>query len=367
MSSLGPNLPCPARLPTMKDIARLAGVHQSTVSLALRDNPEIPVATRQRIRTIAQQIGYHPDPVLDAFNLHRLSSHPLRSAPAIAYINDGAPTPAGAESAARRATYAGARDAAARLGFVLDRFFVGSDGVSPARLNRILHARNIDCVIIVSFSRAIAELPLRWDGLCGLKIESFHVQPAFDVITPDHQEAARLAIAHLRRLGYHRIGMVLTRDEDERLRQLPRAGYLVELQAETAPIELLYQDETKPSDDRRNLTAWIARNRLDAVIAPSDRILTQLRQAGAAVPADLGFACLDRTGCDDQVAGVDVNHHLIGVNAVELIAMRRRINQRGTPEDTSITFVPVSWHDGASAPFRPHPNAVPAHHRAAEA
>ena len=69
----------PGRRPTMKDVAALVGVHQTTVSLALRDHPGIPVATREKIREAAARIGYRPDPALDAFNFYRLSNHPIRT------------------------------------------------------------------------------------------------------------------------------------------------------------------------------------------------------------------------------------------------------------------------------------------------
>jgi DNA-binding LacI/PurR family transcriptional regulator len=45
----------------LKDIARLAGVSVMTVSKALRDAPDVSVATKARIKALAQQMGYVPD------------------------------------------------------------------------------------------------------------------------------------------------------------------------------------------------------------------------------------------------------------------------------------------------------------------
>lgn len=49
------------RSPTSVDVASIAQVSQSTVSRALRGDPSVAAATRERISRIAKQVGYHPD------------------------------------------------------------------------------------------------------------------------------------------------------------------------------------------------------------------------------------------------------------------------------------------------------------------
>src|ERR1041384_2234962 len=45
----------------LKDIAARAGVSMMTVSKALRDGRDVKPATRERIRQLAQELGYVPD------------------------------------------------------------------------------------------------------------------------------------------------------------------------------------------------------------------------------------------------------------------------------------------------------------------
>lgn len=45
----------------LKEIAEAAGVSMMTVSKALRDKPDVSAATRERIRSLAQQMGYVPN------------------------------------------------------------------------------------------------------------------------------------------------------------------------------------------------------------------------------------------------------------------------------------------------------------------
>ncbi|AEW98904.1 LacI family DNA-binding transcriptional regulator [Streptantibioticus cattleyicolor] len=47
-----------ARRATMKDIARRAGVSESAVSFALNDRPGVSEATRERVRRVAEQLGW---------------------------------------------------------------------------------------------------------------------------------------------------------------------------------------------------------------------------------------------------------------------------------------------------------------------
>jgi LacI family transcriptional regulator len=56
-----PDLTPPDERPTLKTIAYLTGLGVTTVSRALKDGPEIGEETRQRVKLIAQQIGYRPN------------------------------------------------------------------------------------------------------------------------------------------------------------------------------------------------------------------------------------------------------------------------------------------------------------------
>ena len=51
---------------TLEDVALKAGVHRTTVSLALREHPRIPAATRMRIKAIAAKLGYRINPLVSA-------------------------------------------------------------------------------------------------------------------------------------------------------------------------------------------------------------------------------------------------------------------------------------------------------------
>lgn len=60
-----------ARRPTIKDIARQAGVSESAVSFALNDRPGVSKDTRARIRRVAEELGWQPNSAARALSGER--------------------------------------------------------------------------------------------------------------------------------------------------------------------------------------------------------------------------------------------------------------------------------------------------------
>src|SRR3954452_12940701 len=49
------------RRPTLADVAAAAGVSVALVSIVMRDAPGASAGTRQRVRQVADELGYRPD------------------------------------------------------------------------------------------------------------------------------------------------------------------------------------------------------------------------------------------------------------------------------------------------------------------
>ena len=59
----------------MSTLARELGVSKNTVSLALRHDPQIPVATRDRVLAAAKRLGYALHPVVSHLMAQLRQSH----------------------------------------------------------------------------------------------------------------------------------------------------------------------------------------------------------------------------------------------------------------------------------------------------
>src|ERR1035437_9617752 len=73
---------------TLADVARKAGVHVTTVSLALRNHPRLPPHTRERIQALAKRLGYAPDPMLRALVAYRGKVMLRQNPPTLAYVTN---------------------------------------------------------------------------------------------------------------------------------------------------------------------------------------------------------------------------------------------------------------------------------------
>ena len=102
---------------TQRDLARLAKVSHTTVSLALRNHPSIPAQTRARITRLARKHRYQPDPMLDALNAYRVSRTPARFQGTIAWLTNFETAGAWRGMIQAEGYFLGAQEQAQRLGY----------------------------------------------------------------------------------------------------------------------------------------------------------------------------------------------------------------------------------------------------------
>lgn len=351
--------PGPKRYYTLADIAAKAGVHVTTVSLALRDHPSIPPATRARIRGVAKEFGYQRDPLLDALNFHRARRTQTRSVNSAFVVHAGT-TRLFSGNHYQPLVYAGAKAAAEARGHTLDIFVVGHGHLAPARLNTILNARGISGILLSTFEIDISQLDLDWAQFCAVKIECLHLSPHLDAVSNDQLQVARLAMRRLRKLGYRRIGLATAREDQTRLAESFGMGVLVEQaslpEAECVP-PLIFSLAEVPMLPKL-IPEWMREHQVDVIISNWNELFDTFATAGIRLPDDVAFASLDVPPSLPHVAGVVQNHRLVGQRAMEQLAIMTDAYQRGVPESQTITYIPGFWQDGVTAPAKPKRSTI---------
>jgi LacI family transcriptional regulator len=180
-------------VPTLRDVAALAGVNPSVVSRVLNADPTLKItdATRERVMVAVQRLGYRPNALARGLRLATTSAIGL-VLPEVSNPVYG-PIVVGAE---RRA---------AEAGYVLV-LGSGADAVTTeASFARLLHEGRVDALLVAS---ATVEDELLRDlarGAAPVLAVNRRIPGAVGSIVVDDAAGARMATEHLVELGHRRI------------------------------------------------------------------------------------------------------------------------------------------------------------------
>jgi LacI family transcriptional regulator len=358
---------------TLADVAKRAGVHVTTVSLALRNHPRLPESTRKRIHTLAEEMGYRPDPLLRALVAYRGKVQEKRITPTIAYVTNWNTRLGWQKATGHPEFYSGAEQMAKQLGYQLEHFWLNEPGQSQGRLSRMLYARGINAVIIASHGREMGDtVDFEWEKFSAVKIDYYPHQPVLHNVTNNQCDSVRVAMQKVMAKGYRRIGFVMHRGWDHAVDHLWTAGYLCEQQhlavreqipahifPEEQPVERWFSEGSSPTEaDQEPFEKWFQKHRPEVLISKGSFVLPLLERMKLCVPQDVAFVDVFLEEFSGVTAGVRQNHRMVGAVAVEKLAAQLQLNKTGLPEIPTTTYVEGTWLDGASCPLREQ-GAVP--------
>jgi LacI family transcriptional regulator len=356
MSSLFESPPPAGRRPTLKDVAHETGYHITTISLALREHPSIPEATRQKIQKAAARMGYERNPVYHALSRFRQQGTVCAPAPRIAYLENFGLGSGSQRSPHLQTILNGACRQAELLGYQIDPIAVGEDDHDSRSVSRYLHEHQITGMIIGGFAPGFAEIALNWDEYAVAKIHSRHTEPAATVVGNDQLREVRLACRRLAALGYQRIGLAIGRADEDACGHRHTAGFLMEeaaLPEHRRVPPLLFPYNIGDAALSGMIARWVRRNKVEVVLCNWSNIRGMLEREGLSVPDEV--ACASLCICDESseaLAGVRPNLRLVGERAVSIVVAQLKSTERGLLEFPSSIYVQSVWQDGPSAPGR---------------
>ncbi|MBI5383006.1 MAG: LacI family DNA-binding transcriptional regulator [Opitutae bacterium] len=330
-------------------IAQLARVSATTVSLALRNNPKIPVATRRRVLTIAQQIGYRPD----ARVAELMTQLPRKRNPqdmaclgVISFYDHAHVWDARTHFPL---IYAGMKARANELGYRLEPFWLHAPRMTPARLRSILDARGIRgllCFGSPNFGEAWpAELDTYAVVTQGLSIRA----PMHRVASHIHDGMWR-ALDAVQQRGYRRPGLILGAGVGPHNAHAYLCVYLgwCELRREEEPpVPVLRW----PAAEEAPLMDWMQQHRPDVLLVAHEtetlvELTRMLRRRRWRVPSELGLLALVPTLAGTNITGLQGNQQLVGARAAEMLVARMREHEFGLPTQPRLELVEMEWVEG---------------------
>ena len=309
---------------TLTDVSRTAGVSIATASRALspREHPDVSPETRERLRAIADELGYRPSLAARAFRRRDFQAVSI-------VVPDGQ---WGWWEPAVRAAYGAARGQGYNA-FVQPTTALRDDSGDVADVIAALAEVPTEGVLL--FGSAADSRMLASAETLRLPVVAID-NAADEVVVPtfaaDSARGVQLAVRHLLDLGRRRIAYVGS-DGDLLFQRERRESHRATLVAAGigADPELVVQDRSADDAAAGELPAFEALlasgSVVDAVLCESDRsaasVLRSLRRAGLRVPEDVSVVGFDGSqfalALDPPLTSVHQPYEQLGREAIELL------------------------------------------------
>lgn len=341
----------------MSDIAARVGLSKNTVSLALRNDPQIPSRTRSRIEHAAKSLGYVKNPVIAQLMTALRKEHPTGYRRTFALLNANLDPEAFTRHPTIPFYVTGCRRRAAQHGCTLDEFWLHDPELNGARLNRVLRARGIRGVIVVGLMKE-NRLPARfasvWEAHAAVVTGVRTHSPTLSFACADHHALVLEAMDNALRLGFRRPALVLEGTIDHLVDGRFGAGFHVAQQALPAKDRLpAFLEVDAARADRRKFDAWFRRHRPDSIFTLHTVVREWLEALGVRAPRDIGLIQLERRRGNLDWAGIDQHNDLVGEAAVDRLLTLLNNNEHGVPAFPRATLISGTWVHGPTV--RPEP------------
>jgi LacI family transcriptional regulator len=257
-----------SQTPNLDAIANAAGVSTMTVSRVLRNAPNVSPGTRDCVLAAARSLNYQPDPHL-ARMMHLVRGrNASKQRAVIAVIREDIPGDPMRDAAYQFVSIDDIRHRAQQHGYQAEEFWLGRDKLTPKRLQKILHARGIEAVIVSPQSSALPCRELDYTPFAAVTFGFAMREPPLHICGTNLNLGIQMAAAELDRRGYQRIGVAVTRWIDFRS-QNGYSGGMYFFHQDLPPkrrVPTLLMPHHQISENFATFSEWIKKHRPDALI-----------------------------------------------------------------------------------------------------
>jgi DNA-binding LacI/PurR family transcriptional regulator len=334
----------------MSQIGREAGVSKNTVSLALRNDPQIPESTRKRIQTIADQLGYRRNPTIAHLMAELRSDNQSGPKATLALINANEDRNAFKQHPTIPTYVEGCKRRANRMGYNCDTFWLHDPELTCERLNHILKARGIRGIIIIGLmnrNRLPKEFASTWETYPCIVTGVRTRKPALSFACTDHHIIALRAFEKALELGYQRPALVLDRTIDQLVEGRFTAGFSTG-QASLPKSQHIppFYDVAETGSDIQHFARWLKQEKPDVIFTLYNVVLIWLKNLGYQVPNDIGLIQLEWRDDRPDWAGMNQHNDLAGEAAIDMLISMLHSGESGIPPFPRATLIGGTWVGG---------------------
>ena len=325
---------------TIADIAIPAGVSRMTISRALRNHPEVSSATRDRILSLADSMGYRPNPLVSAWMSGVATGKKPNYAPVLGGLSGYTSEKMRQIMLFRSGVFPLAQKRAEKLGYRLQDHPLFFRGMSPARLSKILATRGCAGVVIAGLQEPLEIPDFDWTPFSVVTIGHSLLSPEFHRVEIDHAMGMVSALESLVALGRRKIGLCLKTVADDRTAHQWTNTYLGHSwrQPKIISLPILCAKEIEKSE----FVSWFRKHKPDAIIGANEEIIDWIENVDRRTPPRrCEFVHLDEQHSRDPRTFGVISREVQQVAdvSVEIVTSLVRRNERGIPTAPRTTLI----------------------------
>lgn len=303
-----------SRRPTLREVARRAGVSPMTASRVVNGLGVVGAAREARVCAAIEELGYKPDPALSALAEYRSGTRSHKGSVLAFLDSDG--------TMYSDAVYEGARAEAHLLGYQTERFSLPSETARIRRLGQIISHRGMQGVLIGPSQKPRELEGWDWTGMAAVALDALEHHPPVNTVAMDCFHSAFGAAEHLKVNGCRRVALWVAPSLQARTGERWMGGYLAWARHNQTEV-LLVPDNINP---RIGLSRWLKRMRADG--------LATIHSAASPVCAKLGIKVifLNRTGAGREQLYYDLEPATLGREAMRILHHSLLRREFGLPQ-----------------------------------
>lgn len=336
---------------TLRAIAEQAGVSVMTVSYALRDHTRIAVATRQRIKALAAEMGYQPDPALSALAAYRHSRHREKINRVLGLLTFGPKRDSWKGVGGYMIeVLVGIEERAQELGYSFDIIWANDPDLKSKSLDRMLTSRGIAGLLLGIGANRDAPLPFTLSRYACVGLSRSWEWAGIDFVSANYFMHSAMVWQQCRDRGYQRIGYLSDTAYEYKFQGRMLAAYL-ERQASVGELSAAADSVFIFNDNKHaEFRPWLERYQPEVIISLMDWMKPGMKDIGYPVPERLGWVNPILAGDRPEISGMKQPMANIGRQALDLLHIQLLLHQRGPSAQQKALVLNGTWHEGSTLP-----------------
>lgn len=331
--------------PTIRLLAKKAGVSPTAASLALRGSTKISLQQRKRIVALAIEMGYRPDAKVAELMAYLRAGPKDENGDTIAYLRQLPGEDESLDDLPFRGYLPGVLRRADSLGYRVESFSIGPRYLNTATVQRILDTRQIRGVIIAPVANPHLQLDLDWSNLAVVRLGYTTAHPHSHRVAGNAYRNMALCLQSLRKMGYRRIGLALSSYDSMRVEHQWRAAFADDWQQCAATNRVPFCNLSVD-----HFGKWLGKSKPQVVVAVNNEVKSRIEALGFSVPEDIAYVKVGLESSEDGLCGIATDFERIGELAVEQVISCIHRNEFGLSLHPQTITIEGVWRHGSSCP-----------------